>query len=365
MSVDHIVMGSSTGASSGGAASGGTYVDDVFSTYLYTGAGGSQTINNGINFATYGGMIWCKPRNSTAAHVVIDTVRGGDSWLSTNNSAQAFPGTGNNQKIAFNTTGIVSDAVDGLNWSTSGATFSTWSFRKAPKFFDIVSYTGDGTSSKLLNHSLTVTPGMVLIKNTSVASNWGVWHVNGRGGALDGALALNLTDTPLTPSFSVSATTFRVYQGTTNFKMDPNVSGNNYIAYLFAHDTSATSMVQCGAVATNASGAITATTLGWEPQFILIKNITSAWDWEIHDVMRGWSIATNTNAIANAIKPNLTSTEGSGNTAFTMTPTGFYSNANFGANQNYIYMAIRRPNKPPTSGTQVFNVSTWTQSGGL
>jgi hypothetical protein len=34
------------------------YVDDVFSTYLYTGNGATQAITNGIDLAGKGGMAW-------------------------------------------------------------------------------------------------------------------------------------------------------------------------------------------------------------------------------------------------------------------------------------------------------------------
>ena len=34
------------------------YVDDVFSTYLYTGTSATQTINNGIDLAGNGGLCW-------------------------------------------------------------------------------------------------------------------------------------------------------------------------------------------------------------------------------------------------------------------------------------------------------------------
>ena len=34
---------------------GPMYIEDVFSTYLYTGNGSTQTITNGVNLSTYGG----------------------------------------------------------------------------------------------------------------------------------------------------------------------------------------------------------------------------------------------------------------------------------------------------------------------
>jgi hypothetical protein len=34
------------------------YVEDVFSTYLYTGNGSTQTITNGIDLSGEGGLVW-------------------------------------------------------------------------------------------------------------------------------------------------------------------------------------------------------------------------------------------------------------------------------------------------------------------
>ena len=77
-----------------GAAGAGekTYVDDVFSTFLYegsrntNGSGSSDTINNGIDLAGEGGMIWLKGRTSQPydyAHGIFDTVRGKTKNLQT------------------------------------------------------------------------------------------------------------------------------------------------------------------------------------------------------------------------------------------------------------------------------------------
>ena len=38
------------------------YIEDVFSTFLYTGDGTSRSINNGIDLAGKGGLVWIKAR---------------------------------------------------------------------------------------------------------------------------------------------------------------------------------------------------------------------------------------------------------------------------------------------------------------
>lgn len=50
-------------------------VEDVFSTYLYTGNGATQTIENGIDLANEGGLVWLKKRNETGDNFLFDTIR--------------------------------------------------------------------------------------------------------------------------------------------------------------------------------------------------------------------------------------------------------------------------------------------------
>ena len=56
------------------------WIDDVFSTWLYTGNGSTQTITNGIDLAGKGGLVWGKAR-SAGSNYLTDTVRGGGSVL--------------------------------------------------------------------------------------------------------------------------------------------------------------------------------------------------------------------------------------------------------------------------------------------
>ena len=62
------------------------YVEDVFSTYLYKGNGGTQTITNGINLAGKGGLTWVKQRNESRGHNLCDTERGATKILNSSNT---------------------------------------------------------------------------------------------------------------------------------------------------------------------------------------------------------------------------------------------------------------------------------------
>ena len=332
----------------GSSGQGALYVDDVFSTYLYTGNGSAQTINNGIDLAGKGGLVWLKGRSGATDHALYDTLRGATfDLISNSTAAQTTQPAG---LTAFSNTGFSIGSLAKLN--TSAATYTSWAFRRAQKFFDVVTFTADGTSNQRIPHSLGVAPGLVLIKATDTSENWWVYHVSqGRGkyGVLNTTAAFtsvaNLwgTSDPTATDFGVSS--FVV------------TSPRTYVAYLFAHDPSAEGIIQCGSFATDGSGNATVN-LGWEPQFLLSKMATNSAgnmgnaNWIICDEMRGFTASN---------YPQILTAESSGSEYqrsiyINKTTTGFVYNGGY-ANQTYIYLAIRRPNKPPTTGTQVYNAS--------
>jgi len=79
------------------------YIEDVFSTYLYTGNGSTQTITNGINTSANGGLVWIKSRTTLDEHALFDTARGTSTVLDTNNTQSAMPETA---FTAFTTSGF-------------------------------------------------------------------------------------------------------------------------------------------------------------------------------------------------------------------------------------------------------------------
>lgn len=344
-----------------GAAAGAAsklYVDDVFSTYTYTGTGTTQTINNGIDLAGNGGLVWCKGRSSDSNHGLSHK----NNFTSFSNLAAAETGTG----VTFNSNGFTT-AVNGTASNVgSGITHVSWTFRRAPKFFDVVTYTGDGFTDKALTHGLGIPPGLVIIKATSADStNWIVQF-----DALQSSrqyLRLNTqeaavatADHPTAISWN-NASTVYVHsgwpQGAGN---DLNTSGVTYVAYLFAHDPSADGIIQCGTYVGNGnSSGNLSVSLGFEPQFLLVKKRNGTIGpnqshWFIMDQMRGMS-----DGAAAALYPDIVTTENPLTDVILPTVSGFTLRTSavlaneFGA--TYVYMAIRRPNKPPKTGTEVYN----------
>ena len=57
-----------------GAGGDPLYVEDVFSTYLYTGNETARTIANGIALSDEGGLVWIKSRSNADSSYLFDTV---------------------------------------------------------------------------------------------------------------------------------------------------------------------------------------------------------------------------------------------------------------------------------------------------
>lgn len=338
--------------SAGGAAA--SYVDDVFSTYLYTGNNGTQTITNGIDLAGKGGMVWSKARSGAYSHSLWDSASGTSGYLKSDATSAKTTLAG----TTFNNNGFTFSGIDSVNNSNS-ILYSSWTFRKAPKFFDVVTWTGDNTT-RAIQHSLGITPGMIIVKRTDITSTqgWITWHTS-TGGTNN--LLLNST-APATALVNgrisaATSTNFTVTAGFTN-NADVNASGGTYIAYVFAHDSSADGIIQCGSFTTDASGNATVN-LGWEPQYFLVKAAGIAQNWFVVDAVRGMSHTSNS-----TLYPNLSNAEAlATNNGYVPTATGLQINGALSAVQSYIYLAIRRSNKPPTSSTQVFQPVAYTGNG--
>ena len=130
----------------------------AFSTTLYTGNGGNLTTPpTGIDLESKA-LVWIKNRDTaTTYHVLVDNVRPGYKTLCSNDSGAEAPFQ---DVLGFNSDTTV-DITKVSGWiNHSGNSEVMWSFRAAPKFFDIQTYLGtggiNGTSDTLtVSHNLT------------------------------------------------------------------------------------------------------------------------------------------------------------------------------------------------------------------
>jgi len=348
------------------------YIEDVFSTYLYQGTGATQTITNGINLAAYGGMVWMKNRVTAYNNAVVDSARGLTSGriLYTNSAAAQQTGFPENTAgiSAFNSNGFTLRADSngvGTNYGV-GENEVSWTFREQPKFFDIVTYSGNSTAGRQVAHNLGAVPGCMIVRNLL----GGPWYVYHQALGNTQTLVLNSsTNAGTDPSWNNTTPTASVFTLGDNYQV--NYTGNDYVAYLFAHNaggfglTGTDNAITCGSFVTDGSGKITApVNLGYEVQWLLVKNSGSSENWQIYDTMRRMS-----NTGYSVLYPNLNSTESSGASAIAPNATGFSTpNASgpFASFANYIYIAIRRgPMKVPTDATKVFIPYQGNGNGGV
>jgi hypothetical protein len=343
------------------------YIEDVFSTYLYTGlgpgAGTEQTITNGIDLSTKGGLTWIKWRanGSSQYHALFDTARGATKFLSSN--ATDASTTASTSLKSFNTNGfsLGQDASYGyVNAST--LTYASWTFRKQAKFFDVVTYTGTGSATTIA-HNLGSVPGCIIVKRTDTAGAWQVYH-----GSLANTqyMVLNTTAAVATGTTRWNSTTPTSAVFSIGTDATVNASGGTYVAYLFASNAGGfgnagtDNVITCGSFTKTASYPdSTPITLGYEPQFVLFKRIDSgAENWNIGDVIRG---SSNTSGVG--LSPNLSDAETS-TLQYAPLATGFNIGNSTSIGGTYIYIAIRRgPMKTPTDATKVFATVARTGTG--
>lgn len=352
-------------AAAGNAGGDNLYVEDVFSTYLYTGNGSTQTITNGIALDGEGGMVWIKARNAANEPSIFDTERGPTKNLRPTSVAAEYTTAPTADFKSFDSSGFsLNGPVEYADVNILGSQLVSWTFRKAEKFFDVVTWTGDGTGLRQIQHNLNGTVGSIFGKATSTTSQWFVYHKDRTGTQVG---ILNGTN-PFSDFDGTAYYRENSYQTSSEFGVGSqlNASGVTYVAYLFASDAGgfgddgSESIIKCGSYTGNGSTDGPEIDLGFEPQWILMKTVDDPNDghWYMVDVMRGMPVGS----ANNMLYANLSSAENgfSGAIPFAApTANGFkVATADWGLNRsgyNYIYIAIRRPMKTPESGTEVYN----------
>jgi len=357
MTIERKVGMGIAGQSSG---DGPTDVADVFSTFLYTPATSNSNVPivNGIDLAGEGGMVWIKQRDTDRYPVIVDTERGGNKVLHPHENYAGYT-----QVIvqSFNSNGFTTGTSSFV--SVADEDTVAWTFRKKEKFFDVVTYTGNG-ANRTIAHSLGGDVGMMFIRQTNATNDW-IVYVKSLGN--DKLMYLNLTNSigndPTGVMWNTTTPTNDLFSIGTQGAV--NTNGATYVAYLFADNSSEDAedqMIKCGSYTGNGTVGRTLD-LGWEPQFILLKRTDSADNWFIFDTTR-----EQTTGISAYIR-NLRHEEGRGFYYIPPNPTGITFNAaNGGAfntnNAKYMYMAIRAPMMvKPEAATDVFSVKSYTGNG--
>ena len=314
------------------------YVDDVFSTYPYTGNGSTQTINNGIDLAGEGGLVWIKNRTYGSSNNVLSSAASGTSvlpflWSNTTNAA--FTGESPNG-VAFAPTGFAvtgpSSGQLGTDMVNVNSAYASWTFRRAPKFFDVVCDTGTG-SAHAINHSLTVAPELVIRKSRSASTQWEVWH---SALAATEKLVLNTTAGKVTDAtaFGTLPTATQFYVGASS---NTNASAATYVTYLFA---TLPGISKVGSYTGNGTSLSVECGFSTGARFILVKSVDDVGDWFVWDTARGIVAANDPHLSLNTSAAEVTTDD-----SVDPYSGGFIVNQNTATNINingkrYIFLAI-------------------------
>lgn len=171
-------------------------ITNGFSTTLYTGNGGTQSINTGINMTTqwgddvsetFGGLSWIKGRSDATSHQFVDTVRGATkAVISDTTGAETTDATRLN---LFNNNGFTIGSNTGVNASTK--LYTSWNFQTTHRRtgvtnhgktytehynpftgFTIIKYAGSGIAGHEIPHALGRKLGIKITKNLTDIYDW-------------------------------------------------------------------------------------------------------------------------------------------------------------------------------------------------
>jgi hypothetical protein len=213
----------------------------------------------------------------------------------------------------------------GWNSATYG-NFLFHVFRRAPGFFDVVCYTGTGSTTSV-KHNLGVVPELIITKRRDSAYDWVVYS---QTLGTTKVLFLNTVDAQVTFTGFGNVTS-------TNFDAISVVQNGNQVAYLFA---TLAGVSKVGSYTGNGSNQTINCGFTAGARFVLIKRTDSTGDWYVWDTARGIVAGNDPRFSLNTTAAEVTTDD-------TIDPdnSGFIVNQVTATNVNvnaatYIYLAI-------------------------
>lgn len=288
----------------------------IFNAVTYTGNGSSLSVS-GVGFQP--DFVWSKSLNATFNHNMFDSTRG------TLNALQS-----NNANAAFASSSLTSFDADGFSLGTNSNVdsedFIAWCFQKQSGVFDIKQVTH--TTGVNTNVVFDNQPDLIIEKNTTNGGDWSVYSTALAGSLTDNRIILNSTaiqSSASNRSFTGSTLTIAAAAGT-----------QQKILYAF---TSKPGVSSIGSYTGNGSLTGPIVTTGFQPKFLMIKNISTIRSWIMWDAIRDPS-----NPIKRELYPNLNSVEETVSDDLDFLVDGFQPTrdaGNFNTNgDTYLYLAF-------------------------
>ena len=308
---------------------------DFFSADLYTGSASSVTVTNGIDLAA-GGLLWVKRLNADST-LFFDSARIGTGYRIMTPPQDAELNIGG---VTFNSTGYILDPSNTANYpANNGQPYVAYSFKEAPKLFDIVTYVGNGVSGRAIPHNLGAEPSLIFVKNLTQAVDWAAWA---RGVSPQSSTysftptsAAAWGDTTLNIWGSVSSYTFDSSVFTVGDNATTNANGKNYVAYVFANSSGP---LKVGSYTGNGTSQVIDLGFSTGVRFLLIKGQGGSRSWYVFDSVQTPAFP---GADPNS-RLNVSGAISQYDDYIFADPTGFGVNAPQvnGVGETFIYMAI-------------------------
>ena len=332
-----------------------TNVSEHFNTVIWSGDGNADRDITGVGFTP--DLVWIKNRDTTDSHQLFDSLR--DNYgLYSNGTAEQFLiadwdiiddgfdlGAANNGRNGngndivawcFKAGGAPSGSdkvsIDGTSYSTMAAAGLTDGTEPISKLsvntklgFSIVKYTAPALAVDTVAHGLGETPEMIILKSTSVARNWNVFH---KDVGTSKNLHLNTTDAANTSEYwTANSNTFSI--------QDYSASAD-WIAYAFASKRGVSKVGSYTGTGVAGNKVYT----GFEPAFVMMKRTSSAGaGWYIVDNKRDTNNNKDKYFSADSNHAELTS-----GSSITFNRDGFTFNGNSynTSAQTHIYYAVAK-----------------------
>ena len=331
-----------------------------FDVLTWTGDGSTSLEVNGLDFQP--DWVWAKLRSHANDHYLVDSVRGVNKKLESDETAAELEDDTYGYLTSFDNDGFSTQKGSGTfyNFNSSADEFVAWCWKTGTSFsndasatsvgtidssgsvntdagISIMGYTGNGSNSASFAHGLGVKPQIVLIKNRSTAKNWVYWQDTTGNGTSDIRHILN-GDNSNYNNYHVTFGTTTITLGDTDDAW--NKSSDNLIAYCFAEKKGYSKF---GTYTGNGSTNGPYVHLGFRPAFVMLKKSNATGTWQMMDNKRDTFNVTDQILTADGSGAEFTGT-GSGGYIYDFLSSGLkvrednsYTNA---SGSTYIYMAF-------------------------
>lgn len=260
-----------------GPGSGGA--NPFFTPLIYSGNNTNDRNITGVGFVS--DMLIIRGRNTGAGAYLFDSVRGIGNYIQLNGSAAQQSTT---DLVSIDSDGFTID-TGSLGINSSGVNYINYDYRLTSTYgFDIVTWTGTGTSSRTLSHGIASTPGMIWAMGyagsagpfTYYAYHQGLSSPETKYIQLNSGASGSVTSSTAWNNTAPTSSTFTVGSAL-------NGLGISYIAYVFSPVSGGVSI---GSYIGNGSASGPTINTGFQPGFVILRGASIATDWNCFDVAR-------------------------------------------------------------------------------